>query len=380
MTGGASLPPRAPGEVSRPDDQVPQYTFVCARVPHAVRRVRAHRVEVDGGRSPCRTAEARPRLRAARPKYERVKPKAPFLHHPQGPRRRVGQRDWVHRAIEHNVLVIPGVQRLKDRDTHSESLPRYATQSPGGVRHPCSWSERKSEDGYHRGHREARIHAEDAVDADKRSAGGRRREAQIRQRWMSPYAARVAPCRAISYGGEERRLSSPCLRGRLPILSRGKRVGAFPRVGADRSPGRLRRVLSVWRCRDGLTRLRDSRFKRKGITRQMVITNHRWQGLRIRQGREIHGRRNLLAGLSGGQPQSSTCAVAKKDFVRRGRFEGSSSDRSRNSVHVFGRVAGREKCRQKITLACVVAVGRTPNFREFQDASLPALLTAAFSF
>ena len=93
-----------------------QYTFVCAPSPLQYAALAALDVPMDDAVAAYRRKRDLVFDRLSK-KFEVVRPAGRVLHLPQGPRRRRPPATFVARAIENNVLIIPG-NVFSERDTH----------------------------------------------------------------------------------------------------------------------------------------------------------------------------------------------------------------------------------------------------------------------
>jgi aspartate aminotransferase/aminotransferase len=115
MTGWRLGYAAGPDEIIAQMTKLQQYTFVCAPSPLQHAALKALDVPMDD----AVTAYRRKRdivYEGLRERFELVKPEGAFYIFPKAPAGTTAT-DFVTRAIEHNVLIIPG-NVFSERDTH----------------------------------------------------------------------------------------------------------------------------------------------------------------------------------------------------------------------------------------------------------------------
>ena len=131
MTGWRLGYAAGPAEVVAQMTKLQQYTFVCAPSPLQYAAVAALDVPMDDAVAAYRRKRdiAFQTLSA---KFEVVKPEGAFYIYPKAPQGQTAS-DFVSRAIDNNVLIIPG-NVFSERDTHFRIS--YAT-TDSKLRHGC---------------------------------------------------------------------------------------------------------------------------------------------------------------------------------------------------------------------------------------------------
>jgi aspartate aminotransferase/aminotransferase len=115
MTGWRLGYAAGPAEVIAQMTKLQQYTFVCPPAPFQVAAVKALDISMAGARDAYRKKRDLVFDKLSK-KFEIVRPSGAFYIFPAAPRG-ISATDFVTRAIERNVLIIPG-NVFSERDTH----------------------------------------------------------------------------------------------------------------------------------------------------------------------------------------------------------------------------------------------------------------------
>jgi aspartate aminotransferase/aminotransferase len=115
MTGWRLGYAAGPSEIISQMTKLQQYTFVCAPSPLQVAAVTAMNVSMKDAVDAYRRKRDIVYEKLSR-KFELVRPAGAFYIFPKAPAG-ISATDFVTKAIEHNVLIIPG-NVFSERDTH----------------------------------------------------------------------------------------------------------------------------------------------------------------------------------------------------------------------------------------------------------------------